>query len=94
MFFGRFPRSGITRSQDMDIFIVYDARCQIALQKDNFYLLLCVFDNGLYKFGLCCLRHLEQSWAAGSLEFFFFSFLRLLGSLLNSLLIIQVINIP
>lgn len=33
----------------MDIFIACEARCQIAFQKGDIPLLLCVFDNGLYK---------------------------------------------
>ena len=33
--FGQIPRSGITRSQDMDIFTACEAHCQIALQKGD-----------------------------------------------------------
>lgn len=37
--FGHVPRSGITRSQDVDIFMACDTCCQIALQKADTSLL-------------------------------------------------------
>lgn len=71
--FGQIPRSGITRSQDMDIFIARDARCPIALLSKR-VTLLC-FHVSLrrpIRCGNTPPEDLGQSWAAGSLEFFSF----------------------
>lgn len=91
--FGQIPRSGITRSQDMDIFMACDACCQIAFQKADTPLLLCVFDNDFYDAGVHSHRTQDSP---GQLEVWSFclSFLkRLLKRLLSCLVTIKIINI-
>lgn len=60
--FGQIPRSGITRSQDMDIFMACEAHCQIALQRVT--VLLCVFDDGIYR-SEYATKDPGQSWQLG-----------------------------
>lgn len=70
--FGQIPRSGITRSQDMAIFMACDARCQIALQKGDTLLFVCVFDKWLIQCWNMTLRDLRQSWQLGVWSFSLF----------------------
>lgn len=90
--FGQIPRSGITRSQDMDIFMACDACRQIAFQKADTPLLLCDFDNDFYSVGVHCLR---TQGRPGQREVRSFSLLLkdFLKRLLNCLVSIKIINI-
>lgn len=72
--FGQIPRSGITRSQDMDIFIARDARCPIALLSKRvillrFYVSL-MLPHPMWEYATRGPRIVLGSWELGVFLFF------------------------